>query len=116
MTFDVANLKTAGGKYTVTGLVNWTEGSGTLPDALVDKIGDKAAFRAGVAVLSVAYTNDDGSAVGDGVVIISCHGPVGGTDTTFEGFAATMGVTTFYDASPARPGANSNRTQFHVVG
>jgi hypothetical protein len=115
MTFDVTNLKTASGKYTVTGLVSWTEGSGKEPDALVDKIGEKTSFRAGVAVLSVTYTNDDGSAAGEGVVIISCHGPVDGTDTTFEGVAATMGVTTFYDASPARPGVNTNRTQFHVV-
>jgi hypothetical protein len=115
MTFDVTNAKTAGGKYTVTGLVSWTEGSGTLPDALVDKIGDKATFRAGVAVLTVTYTNDDGSAAGDGVLIISCHGPVGGTDTTFEGFVGTMGAATFYDATPARPGVNANRTQFHVV-
>ena len=116
MTFDVTNAKTAGGKYTVSGLVSWTDGTGTLPDAVVDKMGDKAAFRPGVAVLTVTYTNDDGSAAGDGVLILSCHGPVGGTDTTFEGFVATMGAATFYDASPARPGANANRTSFHVVG
>ena len=115
MTFDVANAKTAGGKYTVKALVSWAEGSGKEPDALVDKIGEKTSFRAGVAVLSVTYTNDDGSAAGDGVLIISCHGPVDGTDTTFEGVVATMGAATFYDASPARPGVNANRTQFHVV-
>ena len=115
MTFDVTNLQTAGGKYTVTSLVSWTADKGTLPDAVVYKLGDKATYRAGLAVLSVAYTNDDGSAAGDGVLILSCHGPVGGTDTTFEGVVATMGAATFYDASPARPGENANRTTFHVV-
>lgn len=114
-TFDVTNLMTGNGAYTVTGLVSWEEGPGTLPDALADTIGDKADFRAGVAVLTVAYTNEDGSEAGNGVLLISCHGPVDSLDTIFEGFVASMGSATFYDAVQPVPGSHVGRTSFHVV-
>lgn len=114
-TFDVTNLMTGTGTYTVTGFVSWEEGPGTLPDALADTIGDKADFRAGVAVLTVAYTNEDGSSAGNGVLLISCHGPVDSLDTIFEGFVASMGSATFYDAVQPVPGSPVGRTSFHVV-
>ena|SRR5215216_5611897 len=113
--FDVTNAMTGMGTYTVTGLVSWEEGPGTLPDALGDSIGDKANFRAGVAVLTVAYTNEDGSEAGNGVLLISCHGPVDSLDGIFEGFLASMGSVTFYDAVQTMVGVNANRTSFHVV-
>ncbi len=115
-TFDVANAMTGTGAYTVTGLVSWTGGTGTLPDAVADNIGANADFRDGVSVLTVEYTNEDGSAAGNGVLIISCHAPVGSPDTLFEGVVASMGTTTFFEPALTMPGANANRTSFHVAG
>jgi hypothetical protein len=114
-TLDVTNAMTGNGAYIVTGLVSWSEGPGTLPDALVDSIGDKANFRPGVAVLTVAFTNADGSSAGNGVLLLSCHGPVNSLDGIFEGFVVSMGPVTFYDAVQPVPGSPVGRTSFHVV-
>ena len=98
------------GAYWVTGLVRWDEAPGTFP-ATVDNIGSPAAFRPGLAVLRIDYS--DGS---HGTLVVSCHG-TGTPDTVFEGITASKDYVDFWNrvapsGTPAT--ANANRTAFHL--
>ena len=98
------------GAYWVTGLVRWDEAPGTFP-ATVDNIGSPAAFRPGLAVLRIEYS--DGS---HGILVVSCHG-AGTPDTVFEGITASKDYVDFWNrvapsGTPAT--ANANRTAFHL--
>ena len=101
---------TAGGTFTVTGLVKFTVAPGSLPPGLVDNIGDPANARSGLAILSVKYS--DGSR---GTLAVSCHQPVGSPSGIFEGITATKGFVGFHERVPPVPGVDANRTLFHVV-
>jgi hypothetical protein len=101
---------TAGGTFTVTGLVKFTVAPGSLPPGLVDNIGDPANARSGLAILSVKYS--DGSR---GTLLVSCHLPVGSPGGVFEGITATKNFVGFHERVPAVPGVDANRTAFHVV-
>jgi len=114
-TFNVGNDSTGKGKYTVTGLVGFEVAAGTMRPAMVDNIGDKADARAGLAVLRIAYTKEDGSSAGTGILVVSCHLPVGSSDAIFEGIIASQGVVMYFNRMPAMPGVDANRTVFHVV-
>lgn len=114
-TFDVHNKSTGKGKYTVTRLVSWQEAPGTLPAALIDNIAPKAAARAGLAVVLVAYANADGSSGGTGTLVISCHLPEGSPHSMFEGVIPTKDFVTFYAPVAPMPGVDANRTVFHRV-
>lgn len=101
---------TSSGAYAVTGLVRWEEAPGTFPGT-ADNIGSPAAFRAGLAVLRIEYS--DGS---HGILVLSCHG-AGTPDTVFEGITASKDYVDFWDRVPpsGTPAtANANRTAFHL--
>ena len=58
------------------------------------------------------FTNQDGS---QGILVISCHQPVGSPSGIFEGITATKGFLEFNERVPPVPGVDANRNLFHVV-
>jgi len=101
---------TATGTFTVIGLVKFDVAPGSLPPGAVDNIGDVANARSGLAILRIKYSDGSG-----GILIVSCHLPVGSPSGIFEGITATKGYVDYWDRVPPVPGVNANRTQFHVV-
>jgi hypothetical protein len=101
------------GTFRVTELVSWVSAPGTFPATNVDRVGDLADARTGLATLKVAYS--DGR---QGIIVVSCRqadtpGPV------FEGMIGTHGVETYFShefAVAAPTFVNANRTVFHVLG
>jgi len=114
-TFDHAETEIGHGTYTVTGLVSWDEAPGTEPaEFVVDKIGANEDFRSGVAILTVAYTNDDGTSSGHGILVLSCTF-VGTPASVVEGVAATMGYVSYLRTVPPLTNLDTNHTAFHVL-
>ena len=101
---------TASGHFTVFGLLKFDVAPGSLPPGFVDNIGDPANTRSGVAFLRIGY--EDGS---QGILVISCHQPVGSPSGIFEGITATKGFVEFNERVPPVPGVDANRNLFHVV-
>ena len=107
-TFGASGASTGSGTYEVTGLVRWDIAPGVSPP-LTDLIGDPDERAAGLATLTVAYS--DGHR---GVLVVSCH-LVNTPDTVFEGITASKGFVDYFNrvAPPAPPG-DANRTLFHA--
>jgi len=103
-------IGSATGTYEVNGLVRFQEAPGTLPLEVIDHIGDPADARSGLAVLRITYS--DGSR---GILVVSCHLPVGTPDTIFEGITATKGFVDFFDRVPPVAGVDAHRTVFHIL-
>ena len=101
---------TASGHFTVLGLVKFDVAPGSLPPGFVDNIGDPANTRSGLAILRVGYQDNS-----RGILVISCHQPVGSPSGIFEGITATKGFVDFREPVPPVPGVNANRNLFHVV-
>ena len=101
---------TASGHFTVLGLVKFDVAPGSLPPGFVDNIGDPANTRSGLAILRVGYQDNS-----RGILVISCHQPVGSPSGIFEGMTATKGFVDFREPVPPVPGVNANRNLFHVV-
>jgi len=101
---------TATGTFTVIGLVKFDVAPGSLPPGTVDNIGDAANARSGLAVLLIKYSDGSG-----GILIVSCHLPVGSPSGLFEGITATKGYVDYWDRVPPVPGVNANRTDYHVL-
>jgi len=101
---------TATGTFTVIGLVKFDVAPGSLPPGAVDNIGDVANARSGLAILRIKYSDGSG-----GILIVSCHLPVGSPGGLFEGITATKGYVDYWDRVPPVPGVNANRTDFHVL-
>jgi hypothetical protein len=81
--------------------------------AAIDNIGNKADLRSGLAILRIRYS--DGS---EGVLVVSCHLPVGTPDTVFEGITASKGFVDFWNRlAPVGDGGgpDANRTVFHII-
>jgi hypothetical protein len=98
----------ASGDYTVTRLVRFDLAPGTFP-AASDSIGNPADAHAGLAVLSIRYS--DGSR---GILVVSCH--FNGTpNSVFEGITASKGFVDYWNRVAPAPGVNANRTVFHFV-
>jgi hypothetical protein len=96
------------GTYEVTRLVRFDLAPGTFPP-LTDNIGNAADGHAGLAVLSVRYS--DGS---HGILVVSCH--FNGTpNSVFEGITASKGFVDYWNRVAPAPGVDANRTAFHVV-
>ncbi len=112
-THPVKGRPTGKGKYTVTGLVSYQESWGK-PGRAVDNIGNKKDSTGGLVVLRIAYTNEDGSPAGTGVLMVSCRGRRGaaGSDL-FEGAIASKGAVMYYDPAPSSPRVDANRVSFH---
>src|SRR5215813_86277 len=101
---------TASGTFNVTALIQFTVAPGSVPPGTIDNISDPANARSGLAILRIKYS--DGS---NGVLIVSCHLPVGSPSGIFEGITATKGYVDFWNRVPPVPGVNTNRTNFHVI-
>jgi hypothetical protein len=81
---------------------------GTPNPANIDNIGNPADARAGLAVLSIRYS--DGSR---GILVVSCH--LGGTpDSVFEGITASKSFVDYWNREAPTPGVNADRTLFHI--
>jgi|SRR5579864_1445926 len=96
-TTDPSDNPVANGNYTVTGFVSFAWDPTTLPAGipLVDKVGDIKDASGGLATLTVAYTNKDGSAAGTGLLILSCRET--NTNSIAEAVIGSMGTTLFYN-------------------
>ena len=114
-TSPAAGKSTGKGKYTVTGLVSFQErkpkpGGGGRRVSKISK-GDRTR---GLIILRIAYTNEDGSPAGTGVLMLSCRGRrgVAGSDL-FEGAIASKGAVMYFDPAPSNPRVDANRAAFH---
>jgi hypothetical protein len=94
---------TGSGTYRVTRLVRWEVAPGRPGPALVDRIGNVADLRAGLAHLRIRYS--DGS---QGILIVSCH-LLTSPDAIFEGITASKGFVDFWSR------AGPNGTLFHAI-
>jgi hypothetical protein len=101
---------TGSGTYEVTGLVRWEDAPGMLLPAIIDDIGVKADSTSGLAVLRIAYNDGE-----RGVLVVSCHNPVGSPSGLFEGITATKGFVDYWKHDLAVNGVDANRTNFHVL-
>jgi hypothetical protein len=112
-TFNPAGTPIAQGTYQVTNFVSFDVAPGAAAAGLTDLIGDPATARAGLAFLTVRFS--DGS---DGVLTVSCRipGPPAAPPTLFEGIRVSMGFVDYWNGDePPAPPANGNRTLFHIV-
>ncbi len=105
-----AVTSTGSGFYRVTRLVRWEDAPGSLPGPVIDRIGDKAQSSSGLAVLSIRYNDGE-----RGVLVVSCHNPVGSPDAIFEGITATKGFVDYWNHELVVNGVDANRTQFHIL-
>lgn len=102
---------TGSGTYIVTDVISWEEAPGSVPAAVIDKVGNNVDARSGLAILRIRYS--DGSR---GVLSVSCHLPAGTSDTIFEGIIASKGFTQFWNHLAAVANVDGNRTVFHTTG
>jgi hypothetical protein len=112
-TFNPAGMPTATGTYQVTNFVSFEVAPGAAAAGLTDLIGDPATARAGLAFLTVRFS--DGST---GVLTVSCRipGPPAAPPTLFEGIRVSMGFVDYWNGDePPAPPANGNRTLFHIL-
>jgi hypothetical protein len=111
-TWDSTGASTGSGTYAVTGLVSFNNAgpNGVPPPTLVDTIGSYLDARGGLLVLTVQYSDGE-----QGVLTVSCHGPVNVPNTVFEGITATKGIVGYVDRGKPAAGADGNRTVFHVL-
>ena len=106
---------TGTGTYRVTRLVSFVLGAGSLAGAtgVVDAIGNLADTRAGIAVLTVRYSDGD-----NGIVVVSCN--IAGPPAVVEGSTAIKGVVDYADPffptniNPDLLNAYGN-TLFHII-
>jgi len=116
-TFSPTGSQTGTGTYEVTGFVSFADAPGGLPfPPFQDNIvGDNSAALAGLAVLTIAYS--DGS---EGVLTVSCDLPTTPASfPLFEGITASKGPIGYWNrlAPTGGPtfGPNENRTAFRVL-
>ncbi len=97
------------GTYTVEGLVRFDEGPGTLVGSgLTDTIGDIEDAVAGLAVLTIRYSDGD-----RGILVVSCN--FTGT-SVFEGVTASKGPVDYWNReAPEFFGTGENLTAFHIA-
>ncbi|TLZ46857.1 MAG: hypothetical protein E6K32_01190 [Gammaproteobacteria bacterium] len=101
------------GNFLVTRLIRFVVAPGLLPAGAIDTIGTPANAHSGLVHLRIDY--DDGS---KGILIVSCHQPVGSPSTLFEGITASKGFVDYWNhlepvGTPAT--ANAGRTLFHLL-
>jgi len=110
--FDSTGASTGSGTYAVTGLVSFDNAgpNGVPPPTLIDTIGSYLDARGGLLVLRVLYSDGE-----QGVLTVSCHGPVNVPNTVFEGITATKGIVGYVDRGKPVAGIDGNRTIFHVL-
>ncbi len=111
-TRPVKGRPTGKGKYTVTGLVSYQESWGK-PGRAVDNVGNKKDATGGLVILRIAYTNEDGSPAGTGVLIVSCRIQGRSGIDVFEGVIASKGHVMYYNSATSKSRLDGNRTIFH---
>ena len=94
---------TGNGTYRVTGLVRFDVAPGRPGPALVDRIGNVADLRAGLAYLRIRYSDES-----QGILVVSCQ-LLTSPGSIFEGITASKGFVDFW----SRVGPDG--TFFHVV-
>ncbi len=105
---------TGKGKYSVTGLVSFHESKPTHSGGRrVDKIGNGEDRTGGLIVLRIAYTNEDGSPAGTGVLIVSCRRRGTSGIDLFEGVIASKGAVMYFNPTRPSSGLDGGRTAFH---
>jgi hypothetical protein len=109
-TFDASGASTGSGMYLVTGLIKFSVAPGSLPTTAVDNIGNAANAHSGLVFLHIRYS--DGSR---GVLVISCHLPVGSSVSTFEGITVSKGFVDYWNHDLAVAGVDANRNVFHIT-
>jgi hypothetical protein len=109
-TFDSTGDSTDSGTYAVTGLVSFENAGPNGSPALTDTIGSYLDARGGLLVLRVLYSDGE-----QGVLTVSCHGPVNVPNTVFEGITTTKGIVGYVDRGKPVGGVDANRTVFHVL-
>jgi hypothetical protein len=97
----------ASGTYVVTGLIKFDVAPGSLQSFIVDHIGNA---HAGLAFLRIRYS--DGSR---GVLVVSCHLAVGGSDAVFEGVTASKGYVDYWNHEVAVMGVDADRTHISIT-
>jgi hypothetical protein len=109
-TSNPAGKVTASGTYKVTGFVNWKVAPGT-PPLPHDNIGDLEDERAGLAFLTIRYSNGK-----TGVLAISCNLDPGTPLSVFEGARVSMGFVDYWNGkAPPPPPVSLNLTIFHIL-
>lgn len=89
------------GTYRVTQLVRFDLAPGSVPAAINDTVGDRTQGHSGLVFLAIRYS--DGSR---GILVVSCHLPVGAPNSVFEGITASKGFVDFFNHA-------SGATLFH---
>jgi len=98
------------GTYTVDGFVRFDESTGTL-SPLIDTIGEAEDAVAGLAVLTITYSDGD-----RGILVIGCSLVSGTPPSIGEGVTASKGPVDYFDREAAvfsSPG--ENLTAFHIA-
>jgi hypothetical protein len=99
------NTPSASGTYTVEGFVRYDEAPGTLAGlGLTDGIGDIRDTHAGLAILSILYSDGE-----RGILLVACN-LLGTPAIVYEGVSATKGFVNFF--APGLTPSN-NATLFH---
>lgn len=101
---------TGSGTYRVTGLVRFDLAPGTLAGipGFVDETGNLADTRAGLAVMTVAYS--DGA---KGILVVGCNFGPPAPAAIFEGTTATKRFVDYYNA--LYPDFTFGNTIFHII-
>lgn len=97
------------GTYEVTRFISFDLPPGSLPAPPGDCIGDPEDRRPGRLTVAIRYS--DGS---EGVLEVGCRLP-GSPASVMEGITATKGYVTFWNHEEPAPGAEGNRTIFHLL-
>ena len=101
----------ASGTYEVKGLVRFDEALGTLVGTgTTDTIDDLEDAHSGLAVLTILYSDGD-----RGILVVSCHLPIGTPATIFEGVTVSKGSVDYWNREAPVAGVNENRTAFHIA-
>ena len=110
VTFTPRGVETARGAYWVTDVVRFEAAPGTLP-GLRDLIGDRNEASAGLAVLTIQFSDDS-----YGTLVVSCH-LTNTPDSVFEGITVSKGFVDYWnrEAPPDDPPGDANRTLFHIT-
>lgn len=101
---------TGSGTYQVTGFVSFVLAPGSVPSTITVNICEGCVSHSGLAVLQIAYS--DGS---EGVLIVSCHLPVGSPTTMPEGISASKNFVDYWNIPTPVPGVNTGRTQLSFL-
>ena len=101
---------TGSGTYEVTGFVSFVEAPGSVPPTITLNICAGCVSHSGLAALQIAYS--DGS---DGVLIVSCHLPVGSPANMPEGISASKDFVDYWNIPTPVAGVNTGRTQFSFL-